>query len=125
MWTPSEVMERIANESLLPDSMFEEVDADAALDDRDDDFDDDWVRAAEAVEAAWEAARALRTQSRRIDRVKEKAFKRVFSASGGHHDLAAAVSDDFELICKRALTNFDCPFIAVLEQAYEAKRFPH
>jgi hypothetical protein len=47
------VTDRIASGSLLPDSMFESLDADTLLNDRDDSFDDDWVRAAESLQFAW------------------------------------------------------------------------
>jgi hypothetical protein len=57
--------------------------------------------------------------------VREAAFKRTFDASGGHHDLAATVSDDFELICRRALLGVELPFITALEQAYDAQQIPH
>lgn len=54
MWTPQTVTKRIASGSLLPDSMFELLDADTLLDQRDDSSDDDWVRAAESLQYAWD-----------------------------------------------------------------------
>ncbi|HZR18793.1 MAG TPA: hypothetical protein VFE51_16005 [Verrucomicrobiae bacterium] len=104
--------------------MFETLDADVLLDERDDSSDDDWVRAAEYLQYAWyrnpDAARATPA----VVDMRKAAFKRTFEASGGHHDLAATVSDDFDLICRRALLGVELPFISALEQAYEAHRFP-
>ncbi len=125
MWTPQTVIERIASGSLLPDSVFGSLDADALLCERDDSFDDDWVRAAESVQFAWERHPNASHNTPAVDAVREAAFKRTFHASGGHHDLAAAVSDDFELICRRALLGIESPFITVLEEAYDAHQIPH
>jgi len=126
MWTPQNVTERIANGSLLPDSMFESLKSDILLDQRDSScFDDDWVRAAEALQPAWDHFPEAQAAASAIDIVRELAFKRTFNASGGNPDLAAAVSDDFELICRQVLLGVESPFITALKQAYEAYAIPH
>jgi hypothetical protein len=125
MWTPQSVVERIANGSLLPDSMFESLDADTCLVERDDTFDDDWVRAAESLQFAWDNYPDFIRVAAAVDAVREAAFKRTFDASGGNHDLAATVSDDFDLISRRALLGMELPFVTALEQAYEAQQIPH
>jgi hypothetical protein len=125
MWTPDIVQDRIASRSLLPDSMFVALDADALLDLRDDSFEGDWVRAAEAVQSAWESYPAASRATPEIDAARAAAFERTYYASGGHHELAATVSDDFELICRRALLGIEIPFVYSLEQAYEAQQIPH
>lgn len=104
--------------------MFESLDADALLDKRDDSSDDDWVRAAESLQKEWEHSPDVSRATPAIDAVREAAFKRAFEASGGHHDLAATVSDDFDLICRRALLGVELPFITALEQIYESHQFP-
>jgi len=124
MWTPQIITERIANGSLLPDLMFESLDADTFLNKRDDSSDDDWVRAAESLQYEWDLYPDALVATPAIDAVREAAFKRAFEASDGHHDLAATVSDDFDLICRRALLGVELPFITTLEQAYEAHQFP-
>ncbi|MFO1485991.1 MAG: hypothetical protein U1F71_21700 [Verrucomicrobiaceae bacterium] len=124
MWTPQTVKDRIATGSLLPDSMFESLDADSLLDRRDDSSDDDWVRAAESLQHEWDRYPDASRATPAIDAVREAAFIRTFDAAGGHHDLAATVSDDFELICRRALIGVEIPFITALEQAYDAHQFP-
>ena len=124
MWIPQTVTERIASGSLLPDSMFASLDADALFDKRDDSSDDDWVRAAESLQYEWDRYPDASRATPLIDAVRETAFKRTFEASGGHHDLAATVSDDFDLICRRALLGIELPFITALEQTYEAHQFP-
>lgn len=125
MWTPQTVTKRITSGSLLPDSVFGSLDADALLNERDDSFDCDWIRAAESLQFAWDSHPDASRDTIAIDAVREAAFKRTFDASGGHHDLAATVSDDFELICRRALLGVELPFVTVLEQAYEAHQIPH
>jgi hypothetical protein len=125
MWTPNKILERIANRSLLAGTMFDDLDPDDALDARGNSFDDDWIRAAEAVQAAWEASPSSARANPAIDAVRESAFKRTFNASGGNHDLAATVSDDFEIICKRNLLGLESPFVTKLEEAYEKQQIPH
>ncbi len=125
MWTPQIVAERIASGSLLPDAMFESLDADTVFDEREDSFDDDWVRAAESLQFAWNQYPHARRATPAVDAVREAAFRRTFAASGGNHDLAATVSDDFDLICRRALLGLELPFIVALEQAYDANQIPH
>ena len=104
--------------------MFDDIDPDAVVDARDDSFDDDWIRAAESVEAAWQDSPDQSKHAPAIDRVREAAFKRTFNGSGGNHELAAIVSDDFEIICKRTLLGTDSPFIVGLETAYNAHQIP-
>jgi len=125
MWTPDEAMNRIANRSLLPDAMFEALDSDAVLDARDDSFDDDWIRSAEAIQAGWQEFSDSARHTAAIDGVREAAFKRAFNASHGNHDLAATVSDDFEIICKRSLLEIESPFIIGLQESYDAQQIPH
>ena len=117
-------MKRISNRSLLPDTTFNDLDADALLDSRDDPFDDDWIRSAEAVQAAWQDFPDRDRYTPVIDEVREAAFKRTFNASNGNHDLAATVSDDFEIICKRSWLGIESPFITELQQAYDAQQIP-
>lgn len=124
MWTPQAVIERIDHGSLLPDSIFESLDADALLTERDGAFDDDWVRAAESLQFAWDSHPADRGDTLAINAAREAAFKRAFDASHGHHELAATVSDDFDLICRRVLLGVEVRFITALEQAYDAHRIP-
>ena len=124
MWTPKEVIERISSRTLLPDSMFKSIDPDEVLDARDDSFEDDWLRAAEALQAAWERSPDAESEAATIDAVREVAFRHTFDASGGHHDLAATVSDDLEVICKRAFLGAESPFITSLEEAYDAHQIP-
>jgi hypothetical protein len=76
MWTPQTVTERIASGSLLPDSMFASLDADALLDKRDDSSDDDWVRAAESLQYEWDRYPDASRATPWIDAVREAAFKR-------------------------------------------------
>jgi hypothetical protein len=125
MWTPEDAIKRISNGSLLPDVAFNDLDTDALLDARDGSFDDDWIRSAEIIQAAWQqfADNALYTSA--IDAAREAAFKRAFNASHGHHDLAATVSDDFEIICKRSLLGIELPFIIGLQEAYDAQQIPN
>ncbi len=104
--------------------MFDDLDSDAVLDARDDTFDDNWIRAAEAVQAAWEGSTESVRYTSAIEAVRETAFKRAFNGTCGNHDLAATVSDDFEIICKRHVLELDSPFVTALQVAYDAHQIP-
>jgi hypothetical protein len=125
MWTPQDVMMRISNGSLLPDALFDDLDSDVLLDARDDSFDDDWIRSAESIQAGWQQFSDGVRYTSGIDAMREAAFKRTFNASHGHHDLAATVSDDFEIICKRSILGIELPFISRLQEAYDAQQIPN
>jgi hypothetical protein len=121
----ADMLAGIKSGKLLPDSLFASLEADAALDRRDrPKFGERWMAAFEKMEAAWKKPHATADNVRLVTRLREAAFKRAFRASGDHHDLAATISDDFDLIARKKLLSLEDPFIDQLEQAYLAHRLP-
>jgi hypothetical protein len=124
MRSVEDMLAEIKSGKLLPDSLFASLDADAALDRRDQPkFSGRWMAAYEKLEAAWKKQGAAASR-RLVTRLREAAFKRTFHASGDHHDLAATISDDFDLIARKKLLSLNEPFIDQLEKAYLAHRLP-
>ncbi len=104
--------------------MFEGLDAYKLLDARSGFFDKNWMLSFGEIESAWRQFRDSVRNEPAMVKLREAAYIRAFSASGGNPDLAATVSDDFEIICKRTLLGLDMPFVAWLEEVYEAQRIP-
>ena len=105
--------------------MFAGLDADSILRQRDDAFDQAWIRAAEPIQIAWEKSARSRSTQSEIDAVRQAAFEKVLQLSEGDEDLAGTVGDDFEIICKQAITGSPSPFIDSLRESYESNRIPH
>ena len=58
-----------------------------------------------------------------IDELREWAFKRALVISS-HADIAASVSDDFELIARALQVDWSDEWLAALWLEYRAGRFP-
>ena len=122
---PDSVIASLEAGTLLPDEVFKSIDLHAALDRRDSPaFEERWLSAFKEIESAWGRRAELHAYDSSLYRVREFAFTRTFAATNGHHDVAASVSDDFDLICRKNLAEIDQPFIDELEAAYRAHRFP-
>jgi len=125
MKTPDSVIASLETGELLPDEVFRSIDLDAVLDRRDSPaFEERWLHAYKEIESTWGRRTELHAHESSLYRLREFAFRRTFTATSGHHDVAASVSDDFDLICKKNLAEIDQPFVDELEAAYRANRFP-
>lgn len=97
--------------------------ADDLLDERESDsFDGEWMRVYSAVQDA-EVEGELQTKNVTIDELREWAFKRAHGISG-HAEIAAAVSDDMELIARALQANYSDEWLGALWQTYREGRFP-
>jgi len=112
--------EQISKGILLGDKIFCEIDIDCVLDGRDDDyFDSAWIDAHNSFkEIQFEI-----NERKLIDIIREVSFKATYNHCRDS-DLAAYVSDDFELISKALLTNFSNPFINALWECYKNHKIP-
>jgi hypothetical protein len=100
-------------------------DADVALDLRDAESNEDpWLREQEAVQQLLEeqpvGAEAMAT----IERIAEVAFVRTFEVADQHHDLAAQVSDDMQLLAEAAAVGYSSSVLTRLWDAYVKGTFP-
>lgn len=95
----------------------DEIDAIMDLRDRPR-FAAQWMRVYASVESASES------NPPDAGSIPREAFLRAFEANG-HHDLAAQVSDDLQLLAEALLTGLEDPWLNALWRAYAAGEFPH
>ena len=97
--------------------------ADDLLDNRDGDpFDTQWLRVYSAVQDI-EVEGELQTKNVAIDELREWAFKRAHGISG-NAEIAACVSDDFELIARALQIEYSDEWLGLLWQSYRKGYFP-
>ena len=86
-------------------------------------FEQPWLAVFDAVESVASLDRLRPDQRLVVDRIREAAYKQVFRATS-HPDLAAYVSDDFDLIARAIVAGHHSPWLASLLSAYSHGRFP-
>ena len=84
-------------------------------------FIDQWEAAYQEVEDAGAGISA--DQQQQIDEFREAVYMLAISQSG-NEELAAYISDDFELICRHLLCKSSSKWIAALAAAYLDENFP-
>ena len=100
-------------------------DADSALDLRDDASNEDpWLREHEAVQELLGERPVGPEIMTTIERLAEVAFVRTFEVSDQHHDLAAQVSDDMQLLAEAAAVGYSSPALTKLWDTYAKGTFP-
>ncbi|MBQ7231872.1 MAG: hypothetical protein IJX07_01390 [Bacillales bacterium] len=101
-------------------SLFENCDLEELLDIRDDEeFDSEWMRVYDALNE-FEIGDF---EKKKIDNIREKSFLKSYNLSG-LGDIASCVSDDFEIICKAYLTNYNDMWVNSLIMSYVNGKFP-
>ena len=85
-------------------------------------FDREWIRCLSAVQDI-EVEGELQTKNVTIDELREWAFKRAYQVSGDA-EIAAYVSDDFDLLARALQADYSDPWLAALWQCYRAGQFP-
>lgn len=101
-------------------SLFENCDLEELLDMRDDEeFDSEWMRVYDALNE-FEIGDF---EKKKIDNIREKSFLKSYNLSG-LGDIASCVSDDFEIICKAYLTNYNDMWVNSLIMSYVNGKFP-
>jgi hypothetical protein len=123
--TPIQILAAIDSGALLGPSMFDSVDCDAALEalDASPAYEAKWVGLKEAVDRAWELAAPSPAIRELAERIRKHVFLTVSRASR-EHDIAAWVSDDFDLIVRGRVTGLTDPFLEALWAAYQNHRLP-
>ena len=100
--------------------LFENCDLEELLDMRDDEeFDSEWMRVYDALNE-FEIGDF---EKKKIDNIREKSFLKSYNLSG-LGDIASCVSDDFEIICKAYLTNYNDMWVNSLIMSYVNGKFP-
>ena len=100
--------------------LFENCDLEELLDMRDDEeFDSEWMRVYDALNE-FEIGDF---EKKKIDDIREKSFLKAYNLSESS-DIAGCVSDDFEIICKAYLTNYNDMWVNSLIMSYVNGKFP-
>jgi len=122
---PETVLARIADGSLLPPECFTSIDLDSVLEarDRDAEFEAEWLRLYEVVNDDWKSAELTDRQKSDADDVRRESFLAVFRVTK-HHDIAAQVSDDFDLMARGHILGRADPFLEQLWRTYDAGQIP-
>jgi hypothetical protein len=98
---------------------------DVALDRRDSEPNEGaWLREGRAVQQLLEQSPLSSDDQQLLEALAEAAFRRTFTASGQHHDLAAQVSDDLRLLAEAALVGYRSATLDALWAAYSSGKFP-
>jgi hypothetical protein len=122
--SPNEMTASILAGSLLPSSMFENLDCNPILDARDNDtsFEHEWIATHEELKSSWQT-KTNPQDSAALDDLRREAFLAVFAATKSD-DLAASVSEDFELIGLAALLHAENSLTERFWASYNAGRIP-
>ena len=110
---------------MFPHAYFADLDCDGALEvrDRDPTFCSSWVAAFDQVNRR----RKLRKINAAVIAVAEELRREAFlvvSQATRQHEIASYVSDDFDLIVRARVLDFEDPFVNQLWLAYEKGAFP-
>lgn len=111
----------ITSEALVNHRLFESVDLDSALDQRDmEAFEADWLRVFGEVESRRPPSPELGL----VDEIRELAYKRTYRFTE-HPGVCAAVSDDLGLVAMALAIGYEDGWLLSLWLAYSSGEFPH
>ncbi|WP_086929576.1 hypothetical protein [Agarilytica rhodophyticola] len=109
---------------LLSTKIFSAIDIDSALDKRDSGpFDSHWMSAFNETESIYKKMALNEQVIASINKIRELAFKAVKEAADS--EIAAYVSDDFELIAKSVVINSTNLWVSALFSTYISGNFPY
>lgn len=122
--TLDEIQARVLDGSIVPSSFYASLDCDSALDVRETHgFDDGWSHLFGQIDAAWRRAMVDHVVTDRITAICRDAHGVVDRATR-HHEIAAYVANDLELIARGAVLGRDDHLLIWLWRAYRAGQFP-
>ncbi len=113
--------DKIEKNVMFDADYLQSIDIDEVLDQRDDcSFDDEWVKTYEELQKVsfTEPVNDI------INAIRETVFKKIYKITESS-DLAAYISDDFELICKASVSGYENVWIAKLTNVYVNKEIPY
>lgn len=111
---------KIQNNQVIKNDFFDNYDLDELLDMRDDEvFDSEWMR----IYNILNQVEMDENQKKVIDSIRELSFLMAYNLSESS-DIASCVSDDFELICKAYVIDYDDNWLNSLIMSYAKGEFP-
>ncbi len=112
--------EKIKNNDIINVSFFVDCDVDELLDLRDnDEFDSEWMRVYNILSEIDIGV----FEKQIIDSIREKSYLQAYNLLESS-DIASCVSDDFEIICKACISNYDDKWLNSLIVSYAKNKFP-
>ena len=112
--------EKILNNDFFDKKYLQAIDIDELLDLRDDkEFDDGWVRVFEKTKEYSIKSEIVE----QIDEIRENVFKKIYDLTESS-DLAAYISDDFDLMCRAYIVELNDEWLAKVAHIYNDKRIP-
>lgn len=116
----SRIKERIIDKSLFDKAYLESINIDNLLDLRDEgEFDNEWIRVFEMLQEISISENYII----QIDEIREGVFKLIYEYADSS-DLASYVSDDFELMCKAYVAEFNDSWLVKMVNAYVCRKIP-
>ena len=116
----NKLLVEVESNKIIRNSLFENYDVDDLLGMRDDkEFDSEWMRVYDTLNRF----KIGDFEKKKIDNIREKSFLKSYNLSG-LGDIASCVSDDFEIICKAYLTNYNDMWVNSLIMSYVNGKFP-
>jgi hypothetical protein len=117
---PEVLLRLMSRGKVLGETTFRTLDPDVALAARDEPpFDGEWMRVFDSLKGrSMESAHGPV-----IERIRERAFKLCFAATGDP-DLSGYVSDDFDLLARALSAEVDDEWLARVMSEYLVGRFP-
>lgn len=111
---------KIVNNQIIKVDFFENFDIDDLLDMRDEgEFDCEWIR----VYNFLNNIEIEEHEQEKINEIRELSYLMAYNLSNSS-DIASCVSDDFEIICKAYLCEYDDIWLNALIMSYARGEFP-
>jgi len=118
------IIEYIQNGAILSSIMFDSLDFEIALNERDcQDFEKYWMKSFNAIQKVEKNRPISDEDSDLINFIRELAYKQTYFITE-YPDLCGYVSDDFEIIAKALSLKLDDPWINALWSSYKSGVFP-
>ncbi|MEZ5942677.1 MAG: hypothetical protein R3C18_14890 [Planctomycetaceae bacterium] len=122
---PHTILEQLESGLLLPREHMATLDHNEFLDRRDADreFEQQWLCCRELIEAGWWKQEPTHDSEFLVDAIRDASFMTISEATG-HHEIAAYVSDDFDLISRGSILLLNDDFLKSLWLTYTHHRIP-
>lgn len=112
--------QKIVNNELWDSDYLKQIDIDELLDKREEaEFDSEWIRVYELAKNN----KLTKETELIVNEIRENAFRRIYCITNSS-DLAAYVSDDFELLCKLYIMKVRDEWLSKFVNVYLQKRIP-
>lgn len=123
--TPTDILARIKDETLLSPAAIAALDHGNILDARDGDveFEAQWTMCYNQIEEVWQTADVNQEAAALKDDIRRESFLSVSRATT-QHEIASYVSDDFDIIVRGSILALNDEFLNGLWDSYNRNEIP-